>query len=221
MGAEGDEKSLVVCELFHSIQGESSRAGLPCFFIRLAGCNLHCTYCDTRYACETGGEPRTVTDLLQEAARYPDSLVELTGGEPLLQDNAYPLLQRLADAGRTVLVETNGSIDVGRVPAGVVRIVDLNCPSSGMTDRMDFGNLERLTRHDEVKFVIGDRADYLWARDLVREKKLVGRHHLLFSAVAGKLEPALLAGWILEDRLSVRLQLQLHRILWPAVARGV
>ncbi len=214
------DDTLQVCETFVSIQGESTRAGLPCFFIRLAGCNLRCAWCDTEYA-RAGGAPRTVADLADEFRRSGLALAEVTGGEPLLQPGTPELLAQLRALG-TVLVETNGSRDLALIPAGVIAILDLKCPSSGASGAMDWANLERLRPDDEVKFVLADRRDYDWARKVIREHGLAGRcHAILLSPVFGSLPPADLAAWILRDRLPVRLGLQLHKIIWGPAARGV
>ena len=212
---------LHISETFYSIQGESRFAGYPCFFIRLAGCNLRCSYCDARYTYEEPGRPMAMAALLAEAARYPGGLVEITGGEPLLQDNVHPLMEGLLAAGHPVLLETNGSIDLARVPAGVIRIMDIKCPDSGMHDHLHPENLELLTPRDEIKFVIGSRRDYEWAKGMIERHALTAKARLVFSPVISRLVPATLAGMILADRLQVRLQLQLHTILWPERSRGV
>jgi len=211
---------LRVSEIFHSIQGESSFAGLPCLFFRLAGCNLRCSYCDAGYTREEPGTPTDIAALLAETDRFPAALIEITGGEPLLQEGVYPLLEALLARDRTVLLETNGSLSLARVPAGVVRIMDLKCPDSGMCEHMALGNLALLTRKDEVKFVLASRRDYEWARAMIHDHDLARRVKVLLSPVAGRLAPADLAGWLLADQLPVRLQLQLHAILWPGKNRG-
>lgn len=211
---------LLLSEVFHSIQGESSFAGLPCLFFRLAGCNLCCSYCDASYAREEPGTPTEIDALLAEADRHPAALIEITGGEPLLQEGVYPLLEALLARGRTVLLETNGSLPLDRVPTGVVRIMDLKCPDSGMCAHMDLGNLALLTRKDEVKFVLASRRDYEWARTMIHAHDLTSRAKVLLSPVTDSLPPADLAGWLLADELPVRLQLQLHTILWPGKYRG-
>ncbi len=214
-------ESLLVSEIFYSIQGESSFAGYPCLFIRLAGCNLRCTYCDARYTYEEEGERKTLDELLTAAEEYPQALVEITGGEPLLQERVYPLMDRLLKEGRTVLLETNGSVSLERVPAGVVKIMDLKCPDSGMEEKMDWHNLNHLTPEDEIKFVLSSRRDYEWAGQKIKEHALAQTAKLIFSPVVTRLAPADLAGWVLADGLPVRLQLQLHTILWPGKRRGV
>lgn len=212
---------LTINEIFYSIQGESSFTGKPCVFVRLTGCDLRCRWCDTEYAF-TEGEPASVDDVLERVAAYDCPLVEITGGEPLLQSDAYPLMQRLLDGGKTVLLETGGHIDISEVPREVVKVVDVKCPGSGESARNDWGNLERLAAHDEVKFVIGDRADYEFARDVVREHRLDRRcGAVLLSPVHGELEPAVLSEWVLADHLPARVQVQLHKYLWGADTRGV
>jgi len=213
---------LRLSEIFYSIQGESSYAGIPCVFVRLAGCNLRCRWCDARYTYEEPGTPWALPVILAEIKRYPTSaLVEITGGEPLLQEGAYALMAHLLTTGRTVLLETNGSVTLDRVPAGVVTIMDVKCPGSTMADRFDPDNLNRLRPGDELKFVLASRADYEWAADFVRRHKLIGRHPIHFSPVTAELPPADLAQWLLADGLAVQLQLQLHTLLWPGQKRGV
>ncbi len=211
---------LRVNEIFHSIQGESTLAGEPCTFVRLTGCNLRCVWCDTEYAFHEG-RSMSVAEVVAAVAGFGCRLVEITGGEPLLQPEVVPLMERLLEAGHAVLVETGGSLDVGVVPDGVRRIIDVKCPGSGESGRNRWENLDRLRRGDELKFVLADRDDYLWAARQIRERRLDGRCPLLFSPVHGRLDPADLARWLLEDRLPVRLQLQLHKLLWPGVLRGV
>ena len=214
--------SLKVNEIFFSIQGESSHAGRPCAFIRLAGCNLRCSYCDTRYAYEEGSW-REMNDIEQEIRPFGCSLVEVTGGEPLLQAETPELVRRLLDNGYTVLLETNGSLDIGAIDERCCRIVDMKCPSSGEADKNRIENLAILTPNDEVKFVIDDRGDFDYARTLIAER-LSGRRDLkppLFSTVFGRLAPERLARWILEEHLDVRLQIQLHKVIWGAEKRGV
>lgn len=216
-----DEPCLQISEIFYSIQGESSFAGYPCLFFRLSGCNLRCSYCDAKYTYE---EPATVTPLstlLTEAARYPNALIEITGGEPLLQEEVYPLMDKLLAAGRTVLLETNGSLNIARVPQAVVKIIDLKCPDSGMAEKMELANLDLLTPHDEIKFVVSSRPDYDWARAMIAEQRLAEKAKLILSPVIGRLTPALLAQWLMTDALPARLQLQLHTLLWPGMKRGV
>jgi 7-carboxy-7-deazaguanine synthase len=214
------ETYLKIAELFYSIQGESSFAGYPCFFIRLADCNLRCTYCDTRYAYEEEHPSFSISHILAELGKYPGSIVEVTGGEPLLQKGVYPLMEKLLAAGRTVLLETNGSISLADVPDEVVKIVDMKCPDSSMHEQMNFGNFDFLTQKDEIKFLLSSKNDYSWATQLVREYNLQDLATVTFSPVTSTLTPATLAGWILEDQLPVRLQLQLHTIVWPGKTKG-
>ncbi len=216
-----DEPTLQLSEVFYSIQGESSFAGYPCLFFRLSGCNLRCSYCDAKYTYKEPGAATPLSALLTEAARYPNALIEITGGEPLLQEGVYPLMDALLAAGRTVLLETNGSLSIKRVPKEVVKIVDLKCPDSGMAGKMDLGNLALLAPHDEIKFVVSSRADYDWAKAMMGEHRLAEKAKLILSPVIGSLEPALLAQWLMADALPARLQLQLHTLLWQGVKRGV
>ena len=212
---------LTVNEIFYSIQGESSFSGRPCVFVRLTACDLRCRWCDTPYAF-TEGAPISVDDVLARVESYGCPLVEITGGEPLLQRDVYPLMTRLLDGGRTVLLETGGHIDISEVPEPVVKVVDVKCPGSGEAARTHWANLDRLARHDEVKFVIADRADYEFARDVVDRYRLERRcAGALFSPVHGALDPAALSAWVLRDHVPVRVQVQLHKYLWGADARGV
>jgi 7-carboxy-7-deazaguanine synthase len=210
---------LTVTEIFHSIQGESSHAGRPCTFVRLTGCNLRCAWCDTPYSWE-GGQAMSLDDVLGAVAGHGCTLVEITGGEPLAQDQTPELVRRLLDMGYEVLVETNGTFAVDVLDARAVAIVDVKCPSSGMHERMDLESLAMLRPHDELKFVIADRADFDYAAGVVRTL-LVKPRHILFSPIMAKLAPADLAAWIVESRLPVRLGLQLHKIIWDPEARGV
>ena len=204
---------LRIVEVFDSLQGEGTRSGLPCAFVRLAGCNLHCTYCDTRYACELPGEPRAVEDVAAQLASTGRRLVCITGGEPLLQPATPALARRLIADGCTVLAETNGTVDMAGLPPEVVRIMDVKCPASGECGKTLPANLAALTERDEVKCVLCGRADFDWAAAFVREHGLTGRCAVLFAPAQGQLEPAELAAWILASGLPVRLQLQLHRLL--------
>lgn len=212
---------LKVNEIFYSIQGESSFAGYPCVFVRLTGCNLRCSYCDTQYAYEEG-EELEIAVVLQKVLNFSCPLVEITGGEPLLQPEAPDLVRLLLDGGLRVLVETNGSLDIKAIDARAVRIIDVKCPSSGEHERNDLQNLKRLTPLDEIKFVIGAREDYDYARRMLKMiPELPGAERkIYFSPVSGRLAPRDLAEWILEDRLPVRLNLQLHKILWPGEEKG-
>ncbi len=212
---------LTVNEIFHSIQGESSHAGRPCVFVRLTGCNLRCVWCDTPYAFEEGRR-LSVDEVMQAVDAYDCPLVEITGGEPLLQPDVYDLMERLLAAGKTVLLETGGHIDIRDVPHAVVKVVDVKCPGSGEAAQNAWVNLERLAAHDEVKFVIRDRADYEFARKILRRHELDRRcAAVLLSPVHGVLDPVQLAAWSLEDRLPARIQLQLHKYVWGDDARGV
>ena len=211
---------LVVNEIFHSIQGESSFMGRPCVFVRLTYCNLRCTYCDTAYAFEEGS-PMSVDDVLTAVRSYGCSLVEVTGGEPLMQDGVHELMTSLADSGYEVLLETGGSLDISRVDRRVRRIVDFKCPSSGMSKKNLWANVTHLQPTDEVKFVIGDREDFDWSVREMRERAIDQHCPVLMSPVHGVMEPVTLAGWILESRLPVRFQLQMHRYIWDPAMRGV
>lgn len=217
---ENDPNILVVNEIYSSIQGESSYAGLPCVFVRLTGCNLRCSYCDTEYAFYEG-ERRTVDDVVAQVLTHRIPLVEITGGEPLIQKACATLAQRLLDAGRQVLVETSGSLPIDILPPGTIRIMDLKCPSSGECDRNDWSNIGRLNSRDEVKFVIGCRADYEWSRDIIRRHDLSRRCAVLISTVFGKIAPAAVTQWMLEDNLEARFQLQMHKYIWDPSLRGV
>ena len=213
--------SLTVNEIFYSIQGESTRAGRPCVFVRLTACDLRCTWCDTPYAFYEGRK-MSVDAVLDAVARHDCNLVEITGGEPLLQDDVYPLMDRLLAEGRTVMLETGGHRSIERVPSAVLKVVDVKCPGSGEADRNDWANLERLAPHDEVKFVIKDRADYEFARDVIARHGLATRTGaILMSPVHGVLDPKSLSEWMLADHLPARLQLQLHKYIWSPDARGV
>jgi 7-carboxy-7-deazaguanine synthase len=211
---------LTVNEVFLSIQGEGTRAGRSCAFVRLTGCPLRCVWCDTAYAFHEGRK-RSEDDVLAEIERWPTRLLCLTGGEPLAQPAAFPFVTRLLDAGWEVTVETSGHVSVERLDRRAVVILDVKTPGSGESARMEWSNLELLQAKDEAKFVIDGRGDYEWSRDLVRERELARRCTVLFSPVHGQLEPGTLADWILEDGLAVRLQVQLHRYLWPEATRGV
>ena len=212
---------LTVNEIFYSIQGESTYAGRPCVFVRLTACDLRCSWCDTPYAFVEGRKV-SVDDLVREVQRHDCPLVEITGGEPLLQEDVYPLMDRLLADGKTVLIETGGHLSVERIPAAVVKVMDIKCPGSGEADRADWKNLDRLRGQDQVKFVIRDRVDYEYARDVLRRHDLARRcAATLFSPVHGVLDPKQLAMWVLDDGLPVRVQLQLHKYIWGSEARGV
>jgi 7-carboxy-7-deazaguanine synthase len=216
-----NDDRLRINEIFFSIQGESTWVGRPCAFVRLTGCDLRCSWCDTEYAFHEG-RTMAVDDVAAQLLGYGCDLVEVTGGEPLLQAAVHPLIARLLEAGMTVLVETSGASDVSRLDPCAIKVMDLKCPGSGEVARNLWSNLEHLTPRDEVKFVIADRADYEWARDVTRRHNLAARvNAVLMSCAFGLLEPALLAGWILADGLPVRMQLQMHKHIWAPDARGV
>jgi 7-carboxy-7-deazaguanine synthase len=213
---------LKVNEIFYSVQGESSYTGRPCVFVRLTGCNLRCSYCDTRYAYEEG-EDLDIGEIINRVTSHRCALVEITGGEPLIQKDTPLLIQKLLDIGFEVLLETNGSMDIGAIDDRCVKILDIKCPSSGEANKNDIGNLKRLQTKDEIKFVIGNREDYDYAKNIL---SLINRAKgdskpPLFSPVYGKMNPELLAQWILADNLDVRMQLQLHKIIWGSETRGV
>lgn len=212
---------LTVNEIFYSIQGESTHAGERCVFVRLTACDLRCSWCDTAYAFYEGRK-MSIDEVVGAVDAHDCSLVEITGGEPLLQDDVYPLMGRLLEAGRTVLLETGGHRSIDRVPREVIKIVDVKCPGSGEASRNDWRNLAALAPHDQVKFVIQDRADYEFARDVIARHDLAGRASaILLSPVHGVMEPRTLSEWMLADRLPARLQIQLHKVIWPAATRGV
>ena len=212
---------LTINEIFYSIQGESTRAGLPCVFVRLSACDLRCSWCDTPYAFHEGAK-RSVDEVVAEVERHGCPLVEITGGEPLLQEDVYPLMDRLLARGLTVMLETGGHRPVTRVPPAVVKIVDVKCPGSGEADKNDWANLDRLSPHDELKFVVQDRADYEFARELIGRHALASRcAAILISPVHGVLDPKTLSDWMLADHLPARLQLQMHKYIWSPSTRGV
>ena len=209
-----------VTEIFHSIQGESTFAGQPCVFVRLTGCPLRCTWCDTDYAFY-GGSEQSIEQVLAKVDSYGCRLVEVTGGEPLAQSESFTLITRLCERGFDVLIETSGAIDTAAVDARAHVILDVKCPGSGMSDRMHWPNVARLTGKDEVKFVLADRSDYEWACHVLVQYELASRCTVLMSPVFGSLDMRQLAEWILADRLPVRLQLQLHKLIWAPDMRGV
>lgn len=225
---------LKINEIFHSIQGEGTRAGVRCVFVRLTGCNLRCTYCDTEYSFYDG-RWMSLDEIVAAVEVFQCPAVEITGGEPLLQPDVYPLMTRLADAGHLVMLETSGSVAFDRVDSRVVRIVDVKTPSSGEAEKNCWASFAHLRNSDELKFVIGSRRDYEWSRDLIRENAWTTRCPILFCPVVGVceseragltlyqggLDPAALAAWIVEDRLDVRFGYQLHKVIWPKTARGV
>ncbi len=213
--------NLKVNEIFYSIQGESSYAGLPCTLIRLSGCNLRCRYCDTRYAYNRG-EHMSIPKITDHVAAFQCPLVEITGGEPLLQAGTPELIRALLHRKYTVLLETNGSMDISRTDPRCIRIMDIKCPGSGENEKNDLNNLKRLSEHDQVKFVITDNGDYAYAKKLIQSKTWPDSWTgtILFSPAHNAMPPSTLAEWILKDRLNVRLQLQLHKILWPHARAG-
>jgi 7-carboxy-7-deazaguanine synthase len=211
---------LKINEIYSSIQGESSLTGLPCIFIRLTGCNLRCSWCDTAYAFHKGAE-LTVKETIQRVETFSLPLVEITGGEPLMQEDVYPLMDELLKKGYRVMLETGGALPIDKVPEKVIKILDIKCPGSGEEKKNHLENLKFLAPHDEVKFVLLDRADYEWSRDLLQKNDLLSSKQVLFSPVFDKLDLKDLSEWILEDRLPVRLQTQLHKVIWSKNAIGV
>jgi len=212
---------MTICEIFHSIQGESTYSGLPCTFIRVSGCNLRCLYCDTKYAYENGHE-RSFDKILEEIGQYGCHLVELTGGEPLVQmRESIKLMNLLLENGYNVLLETNGSLRVDNIAPEVIKIMDIKCPDSGMSKFMDWNNLKFLNRHDQVKFVLSSRKDYEWTKQVIAKYPVLGEIEVLISTAYNILKPEDAVKWILEDKLKVRFQLQLHKYIWHPDARGV
>jgi 7-carboxy-7-deazaguanine synthase len=209
-----------VTEIFFSIQGESSHAGKPCIFVRLTGCSLRCVYCDTKYSY-AGGCEMTLDEVLASVASYPARLVELTGGEPLEQEEAYPLMNSLLQRGYTVMLETGGHIDLGRVPEPVIKVVDIKCPDSHEGHTVCWQNIDLVQPHDEFKFVITSRSDYEWSKKIYLERLRDKPNTILFSPSHDELPAVNLARWILEDGLPVRLQVQVHKYIWGAHVRGV
>ena len=215
------EKTLTINEIYHSIQGESTWAGEPCVFVRLTFCDLRCSYCDTEYAFYEG-KKQTLDEIVTAVAAFRCPLVEITGGEPLLQKSVFPLMTMLADAGHTVLLETSGAHDISGVDSRVHRIMDLKTPGSGESARNLFSNIEHLTERDEVKFVIGSREDYEWSREQVLRYALTQRcRAVVFSPIFGRIDPREIVEWILADKLPVRFQLQMHKFIWTPAKRGV
>jgi 7-carboxy-7-deazaguanine synthase len=213
--------TLKVNEIYQSIQGESTWAGWRCVFVRLTACDLRCSYCDTEYAFYTG-EKRLVSEVFDEVIAFDCSLVEITGGEPLLQKNVLPLMTQLCDAGRTVLIETSGAHDIGKIDPRVHRIMDLKTPGSGECERNLWSNIPLLTKRDEVKFVIGSREDYEWSRQQVHDHGLADRCGcVLFSPIFGRIEPREIVDWLVADKLPVRFQLQMHKFIWDPKQKGV
>lgn len=219
MTADRDE--LLIHEIYESIQGESTFAGLPCIFVRLSRCNLRCRWCDTPQAF-AGGTRLSRAEVLRQALSFGTPLVEITGGEPLLQPAVLPLMEALCDAGRTVLLETSGERDISPVDPRVHRIMDLKAPGSGESERNRWANVELLTERDEVKFVLADRRDYEWARGVIAEQRLAERAGaILLGCVWGELHPTQLVEWTLADKLPARVQLQAHKYIWGGKAEGV
>lgn len=211
---------LKINEIYHSIQGESTKAGLPCVFVRLTYCNLRCSYCDTEYAFYEGYD-KSVQGVIEEVKKYNCNLVEVTGGEPLVQKESLDLMKRLCDEGFEVLLETGGSLPIKDVDKRVRIILDLKCPSSKMMHKNLYENIDHLKPIDEVKFVIGTREDYEWSKEQIEKYKLNEKFTVLFSVVFGELEPVILVNWILEDKLNVRYQLQMHKFIWQPDTKGV
>ena len=212
---------LTINEIFYSIQGEATRAGEPCVFVRLTACDLRCSWCDTAYAFYEG-QKRSIDDVIAEVEGHQCRLLEITGGEPLLQEDVYPLMDSLLERGYTVMLETGGHRPIARVPSNVIKIMDVKCPGSGESDRNHWENLDALTPHDEVKFVIKDRADYEFTRQVIARYNLPSRvAAVLLSPVHGILDPRILSEWMLADHLQARLQLQLHKLIWSPETRGV
>ena len=215
------EKTLMVNEIYHSIQGESTWAGGPCVFVRLTFCDLRCNYCDTEYAFYEGNK-QTLQQILDTVASFRCALVEITGGEPLLQKNVLPLMASLCDAGYAVLLETSGARDISQVDPRVHRIMDFKTPGSGEVEKNLWSNIDHLTLRDEVKFVMGSREDYEWSREKVERYNLTSRcHAVLFSPIFGRIDPRQIVEWILADKLDVRFQLQMHKFIWSPSQRGV
>ena len=212
---------LKVNEIYFSIQGESSKAGLPCVFVRLTYCNLRCTYCDTEYAFYEGND-LSIDEVISEVKKFNCKLVEITGGEPLVQmDNCHELMKKLYDDGFEVMIETGGSLTIKDIDPRVKIIMDIKCPSSGMLQKNLYENIKYLKPIDEVKFVIGDREDYEWSKEQIKKYSLIEKCEILFSVVFGKLEPVTLVNWIIEDKLNIRFQLQLHKYIWHPEMKGV
>jgi 7-carboxy-7-deazaguanine synthase len=209
-----------ITEIFFSIQGESTHAGEPCVFVRLTGCSLRCVYCDTKYSY-AGGRDMSLEDVLSTVAGYPAKLVEVTGGEPLEQEEVYPLMNSLLDRGYSVMLETGGHVNIDRVPKPVVKIIDIKCPDSHEGHTMCWENIELAEPHDEFKFVISSREDYEWSKNVYLDKLRYKKNPVLFSPSHDDLPAVNLARWILDDGLKVRLQLQLHKYIWGADVRGV
>jgi len=211
---------LKINEIYHSIQGESSKAGLQCVFVRLTYCNLRCTYCDTEYAFYSG-EEKSVAEIINEVKKYKCNLVEITGGEPLVQEESLGLMKTLCDEGYEVMIETGGSLSIDKIDKRVMIVMDLKCPSSKMEKKNLYENLKYLKQDDELKFVIGNREDYDWSKETITKYSISGKCKILFSIVFGKLESVELVSWIIEDKLDVRYQLQMHKYIWHPEKKGV
>jgi 7-carboxy-7-deazaguanine synthase len=211
---------LKVNEIYFSIQGESTKAGLPCVFVRLTYCNLRCTYCDTEYAFYEGTD-YSIEEIILEVKKYKCRLVEITGGEPLVQEESLELMKRLCDEGFDVMLETGGSLPIKDIDKRVIIIMDLKCPSSGMLKKNLYENIDYLKPKDEVKFVIGTREDYEWSKEIVYRYELIKKYAVLFSVMFRELEHVTLVEWILEDKLDVRFQLQMHKFIWDPTTKGV
>ena len=211
---------LKINEIYFSIQGESSKAGLPCIFVRLTYCNLRCAYCDTEYAFYEGKDI-SIEQVIDEVKKYDCKLVEVTGGEPLVQEECITLMKKLCDEAYEVMLETGGSLSIKYVDTRVMIIMDLKCPSSGMLKKNLYENIDFIKSTDEIKFVIGSREDYDWSKEIIEKYKLISKCSILFSVVFGELEPVTLVEWILEDKLNVRFQLQMHKFIWDPAAKGV
>jgi len=211
---------LKINEIYHSIQGESSFSGLPCIFIRLTYCNLRCSYCDSEYTFHDGKD-MSLSKILDKIQDYSCKLVEVTGGEPLFQDGCIDLLQKLVDLDYKVLLETSGSLTIKNVPKEVINIIDFKCPSSNMKKKNLWDNINYLKLDDEVKFVIGDREDYDWAKNKIKKYNLTGICNVLMSPIYNQIKPQIITNWILEDNLDIRFQIQLHKEIWPEEERGV
>ncbi|MCD4691837.1 MAG: radical SAM protein [Calditrichales bacterium] len=220
MNAAGNNLTLKINEIFYSIQGESSYVGLPCVFVRLTYCNLHCNYCDTEYAFFEGKD-MSFQEIIKKVKSYNCNLVEITGGEPLIQDNVIPFMKLLCDQGCQVLIETAGHIDIGKIDPRVVRIMDIKCPSSGVSEKNHWENISELKDKDEVKFVIGSRDDYKWTKEVLKKYNLSERCTVLMSPVFNNIKLSDLAEWILADQLNVRFQPQIQKFIWRVDKRGV
>jgi len=211
---------LKINEIYKSVQGESTFSGLPCTFIRLTFCNLRCSYCDTEYAFYEGSDMK-VSDIITKVNQLNCNLVEVTGGEPLVQDGCINLLKSLVSNGNKILIETGGALSISKIPKEVTIILDIKCPSSNMSDKNLWTNIDLIKPNDEIKFVIGNQKDYKWSKDIIKKYNLLKRCKVLFSPVYGKMEAKTMVEWILEDSLNVRFQTQLHKSIWPDDAKGV